>query len=237
MKSRLCGLLAAGVAVLSADAPGHRHSLPSADQIITGMLKQSAKQDYELRAYSVTRRYTLRNRHVNPNAGMTALLTYQAGRGKKFSSLRNEGLPAVSERALVRLMKEEETTSKENPSGNAVSPSNYEFTLLGEETHDGRLCYRFKVVPRQKSKFLLDGDVWVDTQELAVVSLEGHPAKSLSFWVGRPLIEQHFAPVHGFWMPSRNKTVADVFIAGEAELDIEYWDYKFDFPAPSLRAP
>ena len=83
---------------------------------------------------------------------------------------------------------------------------------------------------------LIDGELWVDAQDLAVVEIKGHPARSLSFWIGRPLIEQHFAPVQGFWMPSGNQTTAQVRFAGDTELNIQYWDYKFNLPAMSLRA-
>lgn len=227
---RASGLLTALASVLTPAA------LPSADQIVAGVEKRSERQDRELQAYSVTRRYTLRNRHLSGTSSVTALLVYQAGHGKEFSILRAEG-PGVTQRALTRLLRDEEKSSKENPSENAINNSNYQFTMIGEETHDGRLCYRLKIVPHEKSKLLLDGDAWVDVQDLAVVAIKGRPAKSISFWVGRPLIEQHFAPIHGFWMPSGNQTSAQVKLAGETELNIDYWNYRFNLPESALRAP
>jgi len=224
------------VAAWPASATPDSESVRSAEQIITRVVKRSQKQDYELQGYSVTRRYTLRNPHINGEASMTVLLEYKAGRGKKFTIQRSAG-PGVAQRALLSVLRDEEKSSKERPSENAVNPANYVFTLMGEETHEGRLCYRFRVVPRQDSKFLLDGELWVDVKDLAVVEIKGRPAKNLSFWVGRPLIDQHFAPVQGFWMPSGNQTSTQVRIAGETQLNIEYWDYKFNLPAASLRAP
>lgn len=208
----------------------------STEQIVAGMVRRSQTQDFELQDYSVTRKYTLHNRHLNGEASMTVRLEYRAGHGKHFSVLRSSG-PGVAQRALASLIRDEERASEEKPDGNAMTSANYRFTLEGQDTQDGRLCYRMKISPRRDSRELIDGEVWVDAEEFAVVAIKGHPARSLSFWIGRPLIEQHFAPVNGFWMPSCNQTNAQVRFAGDTELNIEYWDYKFNLPALSLRAP
>ena len=208
----------------------------STEQIVAGMVKRSQRQDFELQDYSVTRKYTLHNRHLNGDASMTVRLEYRAGHGKHFSVLRSSG-PGVAQRALASLMKDEEKGSEEKPEENAITPANYRFAIEGQETKDGRLCYRLKISPRKDNRELIDGEVWVDANDFAVVAIIGHPARSLSFWIGRPLIEQHFAPVNGFWMPSGNQTRAQVRFAGDTELNIEYWDYKFNLPAICLRAP
>jgi hypothetical protein len=226
---RVCGLATALAVGLSAAG------VPSAEQIVTGLVKRSERQDCELQGYSVIRRYTLRNHHLNGDASMTVRLVYEAGHGKQFSILHVSG-SGVAQHALVGLRREEKS-NEDNPSWNAVNPKNYQFTLLNEETHDGRLCHHFRIVPRQGNKLLIDGELWVDAEDLAVVAIKGRPAKSLSFWVGRPLIEQHFAPVHGFWMPSGNQTTAQVKLAGDTQLSIEYWEYKLNLPQSALRAP
>jgi hypothetical protein len=226
---RASGLLTVLAVALSAA------SVPSAEQIITGMVKRSERQDCELQGYSVVRHYTLRNRHMNGDVSLTVRLDYQAGRGKQFSVLHVSG-SGVAQHALVSLIREEKS-NEDNPSWNAINRTNYQFTLLGQETHDGRLCHHFRIAPRQGSKLLIDGELWVDVEELAVVAIKGRPAKSLSFWVGRPLIEQHFAPIHGFWMPSGNQTTAQVKLAGDTQLSIEYRDYKLNLPESALRTP
>lgn len=204
-------------------------------QIIAGVVKRAQLQDCHLQEYSVIRRYTLRNRHLDGDASLTVRLEYQAGRGKQFSVLECAG-PGVAQHALMSLLREEKSNDG-NSSWNAVTPANYWFTLLGQETHDGRRCYHFEITPRENNKLLIDGELWVDVQDLAVVAIKGRPARSVSFWLGRPLIEQHFAPVDGFWMPSGNETNAQVRLAGDTELSIEYKDYKFRLPSLSLKTP
>lgn len=211
-------------------------SLPSSDQIIAAVTKRAEVQDNQLRDYSVMRRYTLRNHHMDGDASLTVELEYQAGHGKQFSIVRTVGA-GIAQHALLTLVRDEEKNSERNPSWNAINRSNYWFTLLGEEEHDGRQCYHFKIAPRETNRLLLDGELWVDTVDLAVVAIKGRPSKNLSFWLGRPSIEQHFAPVNGFWMPSANQTTAQVRLAGDTELHIEYWGYKFNVPILSLKRP
>ncbi len=176
----------------------------------------------------MTRRYTVRNRRLNGNASMIVLVTYRQGHGKQFSILRTEGTSGVARRALMSLMKEEEIASKSGFPWNEINPSNYRFMLAGIDVRDGQRCYRVKLIPRQKSKLLVEGDLWVNIENLAVVCLEGRLAKSPSFWVSRPYVEQHFQKVHGFWMPSYNRSTAQVRLAGETELIINYWNYRFE---------
>ena len=138
---------------------------------------------------------------------------------------------------MLGLVKDEEKSSAGKPSDNAFSPLNYHFALENKETQDGRLCYHFRISPVREDKMLIDGELWVDVQDLAVVEIKGHPVRSLGFWIGKPLIEQHFAPIDGFWMPSGNQTKAQVRIAGDTELSIQYSNYKFNLPTLSLRRP
>lgn len=204
----------------------------STDQIVAGVVKRAEAQDCQLQHYSAIRRYTLRNRHMDGQATLTVRLEFQAGHGKRFTVVESSG-PGIAQHALISLVRDEERSSEEKPSENAVTPANYQFGLEGEEMHDGRLCYRLKVVPRQSDKMLIDGEIWVDVRDFAVVEMKGHPAKNLSFWIGRPLVDQRFAPVDGFWMPSGNQTTAQVRFAGDTELNVEYLDYQFNLPALS----
>ena len=208
--------------------------VPTGEQIISGVLKRSEKQDCALQEYTVTRRYTLQNRHLDGDASLTVLLKYQAGHGKQFSIVHSAG-PGVAQHALVNLVRDEEKSSRAKASDNAFNPEKYRLTMLGKEAHEGRQCYRFRIEPRQDDKMLINGELWVDAQDLAVVEIKGHPVRSLGFWIGKPLIDQHFAPVEGFWMPSGNETSAQIRLAGDTELKIEYSDYKFKLPSLSMR--
>lgn len=231
------GLLAPAVSVLltMAAEPAVSSQAPAeaaAEPIVTRMVDRAIKQRSELQAYSATRRYTVRNRHLSRDASMTALVVYEAGKGKHFSVVREEGITGTVRRVLRNILKEEEELSKQRFPQSDIDKSNYRFALLGKETCDSRLCYRLKLIPRRNSKYLFAGDLWVDAKEFAIVSLKGRASGSVSFWVGRPFTEQHFRPINGFWMPSRNQSTAQVKLVGQTQLMIDYWDYKIPFEAP-----
>ena len=57
--------------------------------------------------------------------------------------------------------------------------------LLGEEQQWGRECRVLKLQPKRLDKRLIDGKIWVDKQEFAIVILEGEPTRSLSLCVIR----------------------------------------------------
>ncbi len=56
------------------------------------------------------------------------------------------------------------------------------------------------------------------------MALEGRPAASVSFWVGKPLITQSFEKVGDFWLLSRNHSEVDAKIVGRIALNIDTRD-------------
>jgi hypothetical protein len=58
-----------------------------------------------------------------------------------------------------------------------------------------------------------------------LVRVQGKLAKTPSFWISRPELEQRFENVNGFWLPSFNRSTTHVLFLGEADLTIEYADY------------
>lgn len=237
MKLKLVGCAVCLLLRLQADPPvtTSTEDAKGAGPIAAHMVERASKQRSELLGYSAMRRYTLRNHHLLHDASITALLVYQSGKGKHFSVVREEQVTGIVQHVLNNILKEEEERSRPDPSQGDVTPSNYKFALLGEEIRDGRMCYRLKLVPRRKNKFLIVGDLWVDTKVFAIVCMSGRPSKSVSFWIGRPFVEQHFEPVNGFWVPSRNESTAQVKLAGRTELTIDCWDYKFRSTADPVR--
>jgi hypothetical protein len=214
-------------AFLGGAAPADR-SPEDARTIIRKLEETSERQRRELCGYSVTRQYTLHNKHLTYDARLTFLLTYRKNAGKTLKLLSSEHANGIARRAMLDLVSAEPKVKGEGDDNGAVDETNYKFTLLGQESPHGRLAYRFNVVPKRSSKLLVNGDVWIDAADYAVVRIKGQLSKSVSFWVGRPDIEQEFAKFQGFWMPSYNRSVSYVKLAGEADLTIEYSNYRFE---------
>jgi hypothetical protein len=62
-------------------------------------------------------------------------------------------------------------------------------------------------------------------KEIEPVQLQGHPAGSVSFWVGEPLITEVLQNWQGFWLPVHNVSVSSGFLLGTSELTIDYLSY------------
>ena len=199
-----------------------------ARSIIRKLEETSERQRRILCGYSVTRQYTLHNKHLAHDARLTVLLTYRKDAGKTLKVLSSEHASGIARRAMLDLVAAEPKVKGEGDDDGAVDESNYKFVLLGKEPRKGRLAYHFKVIPQRSSKLLVNGEVWIDAADYAVVRIKGQLSKSISFWVGRPDIEQEFAKFQGFWMPSHNRSVSYVKLAGEADLTIEYSNYRFE---------
>jgi hypothetical protein len=84
-----------------------------------------------------------------------------------------------------------------------------------------------------KSKFLYRGRIWVDGSDFAVTRIEAEPAKSPSFWTKNTEIEHVYVKVNDFWLPQRNHSVSRIRLGGQAELTIDYTDYRITDPGPA----
>jgi hypothetical protein len=74
-------------------------------------------------------------------------------------------------------------------------------------------------------------------EDYGVVHVEGRPADSLSFWIGKPVIIQDFAKLSGFWFAVRRYSVINGPLTGPAELTVEYTDYQIRLKPTTLAVP
>jgi hypothetical protein len=91
---------------------------------------------------------------------------------------------------------------------------------------DGRTCYVLGVRPKQDTKFLYRGKIWVDAQDFAVVQMQGEPARSPSFWIKDTQIDSNWEKVGGFWFIGHNRSVSHIRMGGSAILTVDYGDYE-----------
>jgi hypothetical protein len=82
-----------------------------------------------------------------------------------------------------------------------------------------------QAIPKRKDKYLFEGKLWIDVQDYAVVRIEGHPAKKLSFWIERADFIRQYQKTDGFWLPQRDETLVQVRLYGKKALTISHQDY------------
>jgi hypothetical protein len=179
-----------------------------------------------LGSYSVERLYQLESNGGKHVATMRVRLDYSAESGKHFTILDISKADGFRKHAFQKML-EAEVEAEKISDTTRVNSNNYDFRLLGFESVQGRRCFVLELLPKRKNKYLLNGRAWIDAGDYGLVKLEGRPAASVSFWVGKPTLTQEFQKVENLWLASRNESVTDAKIVGRIRLSIEYGSYAF----------
>jgi hypothetical protein len=107
-----------------------------------------------------------------------------------------------------------------------MRPENYEFRGAGyEQTPDGNF-YVLEIKPKNKSKFLVRGRIWVDADDFGIARMEGEPSVNPSFWLKRTVIHASFQRNGKFWVPLRNESQTQLRMLGRSWLTIDYGNYQ-----------
>jgi hypothetical protein len=198
----------------------------TADQIVQRMVEFNRKRAQRLQHYTEERHYQVEYSGFPGTiaASMDVEATYDAPSSKTFRVLSQTGSKLLIDHVLKKLLESEREAAKDL-SQTALTPENYNFTLVGTEaTADQKLCV-FKVEPRVNRKFLYRGTIWVDAKDYAVAKIEAEPAKNPSFWIKRTEIHHTYSKTGDFWLPERNRSVTKVRTGGTAILTIDYEAY------------
>lgn len=201
----------------------------SADEIVQKLNAANTRRSQELRGFSGKRSYRV-DYHGFPggrDAEMQVDATYVAPDKKEFKIISESGSKLLINHVLLKLLdSEKEYLEEANRRASELTPRNYEFSLLGQEHGSDGDSYVLAVNPREKSKFLYKGKIWVDAHDFAVIRIQGEPAKNPSFWISHTEIDHHYTKVGDFWLPARNESVTQVRLGGKAVLTIDYSDYR-----------
>jgi outer membrane lipoprotein-sorting protein len=223
--SLLLGFAATAVraAGQSTQVPSSSQPSPTADQIVAEVIKHNELRNAELRTYSAVRTYVVKDTSGTIKASKTVRMEYVAPDTKKFEGITADGSVVVRDLVFDRLMETEAATAGAHERRDmSITPANYTFQLLGQEDIGAHHCYVVEALPKREDKYLFRGQIWIDSTDLAVVKIAGHPAKRLSFWVTRADFVRQFEKVGDFWLPSRDETSVDVRFYGTKILSIEH---------------
>ena len=227
MKSATNNALSTLVIVLSAVMVGPAQTstpLPSSNDVVARMMQFDAQRQTQLSGYTATRRYVAVNR--KRWAEMLVRVTCASDGVKEFSIVSEKGSGAIRKHVFYKLLSEEAESSRRGTRGSTrLTPENYDFQLIGQETLATGPTYVLAVKPKTANKYLIDGKIWVNANDYAIVRIEGQPAKNPSFWVSRVHFVHTYQKVHQFWFASSTVTTSHVFIFGDSELTIEDSEY------------
>jgi outer membrane lipoprotein-sorting protein len=206
--------------------PGDGTVRMEGNEIFARLEKENEVRSTKLRGYSSIRRYSVYERNKPTDAETKVKMDYVSPSTKKFQVLSKNGAGWIDNwvfRSLIRA--EQEAASEKRKAESAIGSANYEAKLIGQERSQGRDCYLLELHPKRRDKFLIDGKIWVDKEDFAIVKLAGEPAKSLSFWVTQAHLVREYQKIGDFWLQSKDETNAQIRVVGEYIMKIEYSDY------------
>ena len=201
-----------------------RVTSPNIETIVQRMALARADNEVLLRAYTVTRSYTLLGKDgKDAKAQILAQISFVPPSAKTFVIQKASGT-GFGERA-VRQMLEHETDIVKNHDSTEMSLANYEFSLVREEQCNGERCFVLAITPRRKDKTLLRGHIWVDAATYLLQRTEGEPAEGPSWWLRDSRIIFTYGDVEGMWLQTASESTSNVRFVGRYTMlsqDIKY---------------
>jgi hypothetical protein len=200
--------------------------LPSADDVVARMMERDGERQAALHGYTSARRYVLENPHRHKRAEMLVKMECLEDGAKRFETVSASGWGAARNHVFPKLLESESEASMPGArERSSITPQNYSFALIGQDTVNQRPVYVIAISPKSQNKYLVHGRIWVDLEDYAIVRIEGKPAKSPSFWIKSVQFVHTYRKNGSFWWPESNRSVSDVRIVGTNVLTIEYFDY------------
>ena len=176
--------------------------------------------------YTVFRTYQVIDLKGKVHAEEVGRMEFHAPDQKRFVTTSESGSGLVRRMALNPLISSEiEAAAGKEHHDSAISPENYSLNLLGEQQVGPYHCFVAQAIPKRKDKYLFEGKLWIDANDYAVVRIEGHPAKKLSFWIQQADFVRRYQKIDGFWLPEKDQTFVQVRLYGKKVLTIDHENY------------
>ncbi len=211
--------------MMTASVAAAQVSNPDLNTIVQRMTAAQVAAHNNVKPYEVTREYLYYQGDVKPQAdsNVIAEVTYFPPDSKEFA-IRNASGSSRGQHVVKKVL-EHESQMAGQWQQSAIIDDNYKFSLLGEETLNGRRCFILGLEPRREAKELLKGRAWVDATDFRIRQVQGEPSKSPSFWIKKLNVTLNFAEIEGMWLQTSVSASADVRFLGKnvlSERDLNY---------------
>jgi hypothetical protein len=165
---------------------------------------------------------------VHPAAEMVVKTIYRRSTGKTYIIQSESGSAILRKMVLSKILEsEKEINLPTNREAAWITSANYEMKLRpgGVQRLDGLDCYVLDIAPKRKAPNLLDGTLWVEAKDGAIIQIQGVASKSSSVFAGPTQMMRQYARVNGFAMATHARAVADSGLFGRTVITIDYRDY------------
>jgi len=194
------------------------------NRILDRMRAHEEWQKRHLVEYQVHRKFYAANPRFKQESVLEVKTVFRQPGTLESEVVRSEGSQLIRTRVFDKILEAEKEANKTKQEV-SITPDNYNFTLLGSQDCSGRPCYNLKITPKHKNKYSINGEIWVDAEDGALVRLQGSPAQRPSFWTLNTQVERRYERIEGVWLCVDMESTSDIFIAGRSTLKVDYDDY------------
>jgi hypothetical protein len=208
--------------VLALQTPGNS----DAAELKAILDRMSAHEEWQKRhlvEYQVRRKFYAANPRFKQESILEVKTVFRQTGTLESEVVRSEGSQLIRTRVFDKILEAEKEANKTKQEV-TITPDNYNFTMVGKEDCKGRPCYNLQITPKHKNKYSINGQIWVDAEDGALVRLQGSPAQRPSFWTLSTQVERRYERIEGVWLCVDMESLSDIFIAGRSTLKVDY-DY------------
>jgi hypothetical protein len=205
-----------------------RSQQDSSRDIIQGIDASVHARDHGIAMYTVNEHYAVFRGQddQHPAAEMVVKTTYKRDVGKNYTIQSETGSEIPRKMLELILDNEKRLSEPSNRSTAIITSANYQMSVKGSETVEGRDCVAVTLKPRRNSPYLFNGTIWVDAQDKSIVQFQGIASKSPSVLAGPSQVFRQYAPVNGFPMATHAKAISKSWVLGQTVIKIDYSDYQ-----------
>lgn len=219
-------------------ASGQAVTPPSAAEIMAKFEAADLARRNAMPGYTSMREYTVENKRFHVKAGMKVEVTVDPSGAKHFRTISVNGPGAVRKLVFKRMLDTEtRAAATANQPATRICRDNYTFKFIETALVDGRNLYVLEAEPKSANPLLFKGRIWIDAGHLAVIRIEGEPAKNPSFWVRKTSFVHQNSLVEGHWVPALNTSESSIRFFGDSTTRIVYGGYSFKTPTPAAPEP
>lgn len=203
--------------------------LPTAEEVVRRLVEMDSQRASTLRSYVSERRYIVENHKFLKRAEVAVWESYVPPDQKELKIVSATGSSLIRRKVIDKLIEAElNAVREENRDQTHVTPQNYTFRLTGIEQIDGYSCFVLEVTPKIAKKYLMQGQVWIDQNDFAIVRMEGSPAEKPSVWTRKVHFVRRYEKHGPFWLPASLESESEIVVAGKSTLKIEYSNYQIE---------
>ena len=209
-------LVASAIPLASQVAPPA--TAPNLDPILQRIEDAQHQNPALSRPYEVTREYKVfRGNDQQPLSEVVTQIDFVPPDTKTFKIVQSSGNSLGVK--IIRELLSSETSSTRKEHSTEISRANYDFAFLRLQNYGDTPEYVLAIFPKRKDKYLLRGQIWVDTHTFRIRQIEGVPARSPSFWLKELHVTLQYGTLCGMWVPVTYDAVAKIRILGDFTLD------------------